>query len=823
MEKEKTKEVEKERWKEGEPQKIVDGSRNIVWLSEIGKKDIAIAGGKGANLAEMYNVEMPVPPAFIITAQAYANFLRESGKKEKILEIVNSIDLENTAELNAKAKEIQELIVNAEMPQALAKEIVEAYSNLNVDKATLEEASADVLRIITASKEPCFVAVRSSATTEDLAVASFAGQQETYLNIKGNKDLLKAIKKCWASLFTARAVYYRTRKGFSHETSYIAVVVQKMINSEKSGVTFTINPLTNVKDEIVIEAVFGLGEGIVSGAIEPDNYIINKKTLKLKKKRIGKKKISFLRDSRGETVKKELPEDVQIQQVLDSYEIKSLANHSVKIEEHYKWPQDIEWAIEGGKIYIVQSRPVTTIEKEVKKVELKEEAKVLLSGLAASSGIASGVVKIIHTISDLPKIRKGDVLVTRMTSPDMVVTMQKAIAIVTNEGGLTAHAAIISREVGLPCVVGTRTATEVLKDGQIITVDGANGKIYEGSIVAEKAEEKIEKVEAKVAEAETAAKAVAAEAEVEKVEEEKPVMPLKVVPPLGPEAEVKVKPLVKVNCDLPDVAERAAATNADGVGLVRIEFIIAKAGVHPTEYIRKNQQDKYIEILVEGIEKIAKAFKDKPVWVRTSDIRTDEYRSLEGADKEPHEDNPMIGWHGIRRGIDEPEILKAEFKAIKLLHEKGYKNVGIMIPFVINLDELKKAKEIMHSIEFEPCKEVDFGVMIETPASCGIIEELCKEKINFISFGTNDLTQLTLGIDRNNEKLARIYDEMHPAVLEQLAKVIQVCRKYNVKTSICGQAGSRPEMARFLAKQGISSLSANIDAVQLIRETLKKI
>jgi pyruvate,water dikinase len=280
------------------------------------------------------------------------------------------------------------------------------------------------------------------------------------------------------------------------------------------------------------------------------------------------------------------------------------------------------------------------------------------------------------------------------------------------------------------------------------------------------------------------------------------------------------KLLIKVNCDLPDVAERAAATGADGVGLVRLEFIIAQGGVHPSEYIRKGQQDKYSELLANGIEKIANAFENKPIWVRTSDIRTDEYRNLEGAGQEPQEDNPMLGWHGIRRGLSEPEILKAEFKAIKILHERGHKNVGIMIPFLISVDELKKAKQCCRETGLEPHKDVEFGIMIETPASCMIIEDLCKEGIDFISFGTNDLTQTTLGVDRNNERLAYLYNEMHPGVLSLIEMVLSICKMYGVRASICGQAGSRPEMAKFLVKKGISSISANIDAVQLIREAV---
>ncbi|MEM4215377.1 MAG: phosphoenolpyruvate synthase [Candidatus Pacearchaeota archaeon] len=788
---------------------MVDDSRNIVWLSEITKKDVAIAGGKGANLAEMYNAGFPVPPAFIVTAQAFVTFLRESGLKEKILSIVNKIDLENTSELEAKAKEIQQMIIKEKMPETLADEILEAYSCLSLDKEIISDIK-NPLDLVEVKGEDVFVAVRSSATTEDLSTASFAGQQETFLNIKGKEALLEAVQKCWASLFTARAIYYRAKKGFSHETSYIAVVVQRMVNSDKSGVMFTINPLTNNKNEIVIESVFGLGEGIVSGTIEPDSYVIDKKNLEVIKKRLGLKKLRFVKDETGKTVKEELPEELQKKEVLESSEIKSLANYGIDIEEHYKWPQDIEWAIEGNKIYIVQSRPVTTVEKETKKVEL--QGKVLIEGLGASAGVASGVVKIIRDLKDLHKIKEGDILVTRMTNPDMVVTMQKAKAIVTDEGGLTAHAAIVSREIGLPCVVGTKKATQVLVEGSIVTVDGTNGKIYEGVVEIK-----------------------------EKEKEEKPIKPTPpalakmLIPPEVREAfelarkrkegieggEEKI--LVKVNCDLPEVAEKAAATGADGVGLVRIEFIIAKGGIHPAEYIRRGKSEEYSKMLADGIEKIARAFQGKSVWVRTSDIRTDEYRNLKGSEQEPKEDNPMLGWHGIRRGLDEPEILKAEFRAIKLLHDRGYKNVGVMIPFVIRTEEIKKAKELCREVGLEPGEDVEFGVMIETPASCMIIEELCREGIDFISFGTNDLTQLTLGIDRNNERLARLYDEMHPGVLRLLEMVITVCKNYGVKTSICGQAGSRPDMAKFLAKKGINSISANIDSVALIREAIREI
>ena len=741
--------------------------KEVVWLNEISKEDIAIAGGKGANLAEMYNAGFPVPPAFIVTAYAYEKFLEYNELKDKIKEMLSNFDYENTAELEERAKKVRELILNASIPDDLQQEIIEAYEVLSSNESNL------------LSSEPCFVAVRSSATAEDLKTASFAGQQETFLNVKGNTTLLEAIKKCWASLFTARATYYRHKKGFSHEKTLIAVIVQKMINSEKSGVMFTINPINNDKSKIVIEAVFGLGEGIVSGAIEPDYYLVDKESLALIEKKIGLKKIEFTRDASGKNIKKELPEEKQREQVLEVYEIKKLAEYGKKLEEHYNWPQDVEWAIEGGHIYIVQTRAVTTVEKEIKEQQL--EAEPLLKGLGASPGIASGKVKIIHSIDELSKIEKGDILVTKMTNPDMVPVMMKSNAIVTDEGGLTCHAAIVSRELGIPAVVGTRNATQVLKDNMLVTVDGKNGFVYEGNLLGQLKEEKIEHV------------------------------------------EVKTKVKVKVNCDLPMAAERASRYDPDGIGLVRIEFMIVNGGIHPAQYIREGRVDDYTALLVKNLEEIAKYFKDKPIWVRTSDLRTDEYRNLKGGNLEPIESDPMIGWHGIRRALDEPEILKAEFKAIKILHEKGYKNIGVMLPFLINVDELKKAKEIMREIGLEPVKDVAFGVMIETPASCWIIEDLCKEGISFISFGTNDLTQLTLGIDRNNERIAKLFNEMHPAVLGEIKMVIDTCKRYGVETSICGQAASKPEMAEWLIRHGIDSLSVNIDAIEEIRQLVARI
>lgn len=754
----------------------------VAWFKDLSKDSIDIAGGKGANLGEMWNAQFPIPPGFMVTAPTYKEFIEKTQIKDKILDLLKDLNVDETEQLQKTAKKIQELISTTPVPKEIKEGITEAYGLLGVDqKAKVEE-------VMKGKQE--LVAVRSSATAEDLPQASFAGQQATFLNIKGNEELLEAVRNCWASLFTARAIYYREKNDFPHDKVFIAVVVQKMVNSDSSGVMFTINPATNDENEIVIEAALGLGEAVVSGAVNPDLYIVDKKELKIKNIEVKEQQIKIIRDPEtGKTVEKKLSPEEEKQQVLNDKQILELARIGKKIEDHYGKPQDIEWAVEKGKIYIVQARAVTTFKpkKEEKTVTEEKTGKILVKGETASGGVASGPVRIILSAQELNKIQKGDIMVTTMTNPDMVPAMQKAAAIVTDEGGLTSHAAIVSREMGAPCIVGTEIGTKVLKDGQTVTVNATQGLVYEGEQAAAK---------------------------------EKPQAPS--APQAAAGGKIVTATDIKVIMDLPDTAAEVAQLDPDGVGLVRLEIMISQGGVHPAEFIRQDKDEDYIKLLMDGIGKIAQAFKGKPVWVRNSDMRTDEYRNLKGGDQEPEETDPMIGWHAIRRLLDEPRILKAEFTAIKRLHEQGLKNVGVMLPFVIRTQEVKKAKELMREVGLEPQQDIEFGVMIETPASCWVIEDICKEGIDFISFGTNDLTQLTLGIDRNNQRLQDRFDEMHPGVLGEMAKVIKTCQKFDVKTSICGQAGSRPEMAEFLVHQGINSISANRDAVQKIRETVAK-
>ncbi len=742
---------------------------NITWFEDLDKDDVAIAGGKGANLGELVRAGLPVPPGFVVTAQAYAKFMEESGLAKRISAVLSATDVDNNDELTKASREIREMIISTPVPETLAKEILESYRELSRR----------------AGKDEEFVAVRSSATAEDLPGASFAGQQETFLNVKG-EEVVDYVRRCWSSLFTPRAIFYREKKGFAHERVAIAVVVQKMVNADKAGVMFSVHPATGERDKIVIEAAFGLGEGVVSGAVTPDHYVIDKASNRLLHKEVAVKEIMFTKDEKtGRTIKVKLPPERAGEQVLNEQELAELAELGKKVEEHFGTPQDIEWAYEAGKLYLLQSRPITVLyEKEDREEESAGEAReVLVKGLAASPGMGSGRVKVIFSVKELDKIKEGDVLVTTMTNPDMVPAMKRASAIVTDEGGMTCHAAIVSRELGIPCVVGTGNATEVLSDGMEVTVDGTRGVVYRG--ISRMKEERRQEVTAAAA------------------------------------PKIVTATEIKVNISIPEVAPRVAPI-ADGVGLLRVEHLILGIGKHPMKFIREGKEEELVEKIAEGVRKVAQPFFPKPVWYRTLDAPTDEFRGLEGGEDEPVEHNPMLGWRGVRRALDQPELLTVEFRAIKKLVDEGYTNIGVMIPLVQHPEELRRAKEIAREVGIEPHRDVKFGIMVEIPAAALIIEEFLREGVDFISFGTNDLTQYTLAVDRNNERVAKLYTEKHPAVMKLIEMVIKECRRHGVETSICGQAGSDPEVASRLVEFGISSISANPDAVQSIREMVAR-
>jgi len=736
---------------------------DTVWIKDVGKKDIGIAGGKGANLGEMINKGLPVPPGFIITAKAFRNFLKESGIEKKLFDIL-MIDIDDDAQLKDAEKKAKQLIFNTKIPENIKKEILDKYRTL------CNEEGGEV-----------FVAVRSSATAEDLPDASFAGQQDTFLNIKGEEQLIDAVKKCWASLYGARAIFYRVKKNFDHEKVNIAVVVQKMVNAEKAGVMFTSHPSSG-ENVAIIESIWGLGEAVVSGMVSPDNFVIDKETYRIIDKKISEKTKMCIKDPKtGDTIYIDVPQDKRNAESLTDDEIKELVNLGNKIERIYRFPQDVEWAIENGKIFILQSRAITTINNNnIVKEGISKEP--ILIGTGASPGIVSGRVVIINSIKDLNKVEKGDIMVAKMTSPDMVPAMERASGIVTDEGGMTCHAAIVSRELGTPCIVGSKKATKVLKNGDTITIDGAKGTIYKGRIDT-KTETKEEVV-------------------------------------------IKNKPIitateVKVNISIPSAAERAAKTGADGVGLLRIEHMVLTLPMHPQKYIDEGRSEEYVDELVKGIKTVADAFYPKPVWVRTIDAPTDEFRAMPGGEGEPIEANPMLGWRGIRRDLTIKEHFRLEMRAFKKLFNMGYDNVGIMLPLIQHPYEIREAKQMMID-EGIDLNKVEWGIMVETPAAAILIEDIIKEGIDYISFGTNDLIQYTLAIDRNNENVSYMYDEEHPAVLKLIKYVIDKCNEAGVKTSVCGQAGSNPKIVEKLVEYGIKSVSSNIDGVADVREAVAR-
>lgn len=739
----------------------------VVWLEEVGKEDIAIVGGKGASLGEMIHAELPVPPGFAVTAQAFRRFIDENSIAETLFGSLE-VDVDNADILRDAEKTAKKIIFTASIPADIEKSIKSKYREL------CKREGGEV-----------FVAVRSSATAEDLPDASFAGQQDTFLNIKGEANVVEAVKKCWASLYGARAIYYRVKQGFDHKKVNLCAVVQMMVDAEKAGVLFSSHPSTG-EPLTIIEGAWGLGESVVSGSVSPDYYVIDNRNKKIIERKIATKNIMHIRDPKtGKTVEIPPPDDKKNAKVLDDNEIRKLVELGEIVEELYGIPQDVEWAIKGHEIFMLQSRPITTIKKK-KDTKEKVATSAILEGLGASPGMAYGEAKFVADATDLGKVKDGDILVAVMTTPDMVPAMKRAGAIVTDEGGMTCHAAIVSRELGCPAVVGTRKATKLLTDGMKITVDGEKGLVFEGK------------------------KEVAA------------------APAAQPHASVsfaRSKPItateVKVNVSIPEATARAVETQADGVGLLRIEHMILGLPKHPKQYIKEGKADEYVNELVSRIQTVVDAFYPKPVWVRTLDAPTDEFRAMEGGEGEPIEPNPMLGFRGIRRDLIDTEHFELEVRAFKELIKRGFTNMGIMIPLVQHPSEFRRAKEFMREkgIDFN---KTEIGIMVEIPAAALIIDQFIAEGLDFVSFGTNDLTQYTLAVDRNNEHVAHLYNELHPAIMKLIEHVIIECNKAGVKTSICGQAGSNPKVAKRLVELGITSISANIDAVEAVRDMVAR-
>lgn len=739
----------------------------VIDFKDIDKDSLELVGGKGANLGEMTKAGFPVPGGFAVTVPAYDLFLKENDISTKIYEILSVTDVEDPAQLESASRKIQKIVNTAKFPDQVFKDLVKSYRKMS---GTFSKA---------------LVAVRSSATAEDLPGMSFAGQQATFLNIKGEANLQVAVRECWASLFTPRAIYYRVQNKIKHEKVGISVIVQKMVQSEVSGIMFSIDPVTNRKDRIIIDAVWGLGEMIVQGSYIPDHYVVQKDTFSILSKEVNDQKMQYVKNGQ-ETKEIAVPKKLQDKVKLTDDQIVTLGKISQKLQDHYYFPQDSEWALEKGKLYIVQTRPITTIDKttivnnEAKSAVVQETAPIL-KGISASPGIGSGIVKILKSPKEIDKIKTGDVLVAPMTSPDYVPAMKKASAIVTNEGGMTSHAAIVSREMGIPCVVGTKTGTKTLNEGDIVTVNGSTGEIYMGGMSKESKSKVLEAKNEKTKSYKTATK-------------------------------------LYVNLAEPDRAKEVSKMDVDGIGLLRAEFMIADIGIHPKEAIKRHVQGQFVDKMVKKLTEFCESFYPRQVVYRATDFKTNEYRSLEGGKHwEPVESNPMLGFRGAFRYISDPEVFNLELQAIKEARKK-YPNLQIMIPFVRSPEELRRVRRIVHSAGLFEDPHFKFWMMVELPVNIIMLEEFIKVGIDGISIGSNDLTMLIQGTDRDNSTVATEFNEMSPEVIWAIKKAIKTCNKHGITSSICGQAASTyNDMIEILVNAGITSISVNPDAVTRVR------
>ena len=775
---------------------MMDARENayVLWFDGLRRADVGLVGGKSSSLGELTSsVDVPVPYGYATTANAYRYFMEKTGQNKKIHKMLQELqDVEDSVELHEVCTKIRESICSATMPEDLAEQIGKAY----------EELAEKV-----GEKNP-FVAVRSSATAEDLPDASFAGQQDTYLNVTGRDMVIRKVKECYASTFTDRAVYYRAKKNFDHENVALSAAVQMMADAKAAGVMFTVNLATGADDSIMIEGSWGLGEYIVQGTVTPDNFVVDKDSLTITSRRINEKSIELIRKEGGDVEERKVEPERAKAQVISDEQIAQLADYAKRIEKHYGCYMDMEWAVDHkDRLWILQARPETVWSKKNKEKKSEEETvmttdhNVLVKGLPASPGMAAGKCHVITDPKDIETFKEGEVLVTTMTSPDWVPAMKKAVAIVTDAGGMTCHASIVSRELGIPCVVGTKSrsveATGVLKTGQDITIDARNGIIYDG-IVADLVKKGTPAAQA----AGTAA--VAAE----------------YFPPTGTR--------ILMNLGDPDLADKYASLPCDGIGLMREEFIWTTfIHEHPLYLIETGRPEKVVDMLAEGISKVCRALAPRPVVLRFSDFKSGEYRNLKGGDKyEPEEPADLLGWRGASRYYDPKytDAFRLELKAVRKVREEyGLKNLNCMIPFCRTVDEAEKVTAIMREEGLERGPDFKLLLMAEIPANI-LLADRFNKFVDGYSIGSNDLTMLILGCDRNNDTVASLFDERNLAIKRAIRHLIKVAHRDGKTVSICGQAPSvYPDFTEFLVKSGIDYVSVNPDMVKSTRLNVARI
>ena len=768
---------------------------NVLWFNELHREDVNLVGGKSSSLGEMTSsMDVPVPYGFATTARAYRYFMHKTKLNDKVNDLLESIkDYENSDELHKTCEQIRNLIVEAQMPDDLANDIKQAYSDLAKKMG----------------QEDPFVAIRSSATAEDLPNASFAGQQESYLNIKGAADVVNRVQQCYASLFTDRATYYRHKQHFPHEKVALSAAIQMMVFSKASGIMFSVNVAKGDGSKIMVDAIYGLGEYIVLGKVTPDHFVIDKQSMKIVEKDILKQTVELVRVADGGTEEQTVPTELQEQAALTDSQVIELAGYAKEIERHYGCYMDMEYALDTNtnRLWIVQARPETVWSQRKKNkdnaidgssnVVTEADAEIAVRGLAASPGVASGVVHVIDNPKDIDQFKQGEVLVTVMTSPDWVPAMKKAVAIITNNGGMTCHAAIISREMQIPCIVGTRSkntvATEVLKTGDVVTVDAKNGVVYRGEVTS--------MLKKATPETTTTGQVVAAES-------------------FAPTATG-----VMMNLGDPGLVDRYASLPADGIGLMREEFIwTSYIHEHPLYLIENGQADKVVNMLAEGIAKVVRAMAPRPVVLRFSDFKSSEYRNLKGGEKyEPHESADLLGWRGASRYYDPKYIdaFKLELATVKKVrNEFGLKNLNVMIPFVRTVTEAQKVTAIMRDEGLVRSADFKVYMMAEIPSNI-ILADQFNQFVDGYSIGSNDLAMLILGCDRNNDTVASLFDERDLAVKRAIRHLIVTAHKDGKTVSICGQAPSEyPEFTNFLIQSGIDYVSVNPD---MVKETKRNV
>ncbi|MGX9791156.1 phosphoenolpyruvate synthase [Mycobacterium sp. MMS18-G62] len=734
-------------------------------ISSLRISDAEEAGGKGANMGEMVAAKLPVPPGFVLLRDCFRDSMRAGGVDADLSALHREAvaDVADTTHLTERCERLQGLVQKAGVADSVRDSVLEAYRALGADAV---------------------VAVRSSATGEDGRDASFAGMNATFTNISGEDGLIDAVLRCWMSLFSPRVITYRASRDFTGDPA-MAVVVQKMINSEKAGVAFTADPSNGAEDRVVIEGAFGLGEVVVSGEVEPDTYIVSKETLEVLDIRIGHKAFKIVRGPDGNDKVVDLDDTQADARVLDDAELKRIAELAIATERHNGNPQDTEWATSDGQTYLVQARPITTLRHTT--APSSEKHAVLARGLAAAPGIASGKVRVLETPADGERLLEGEILVAQMTNPDWLPTIRRAAALVTDSGGMTCHAAIVARELGVPCIVGTRTGTRDLHDGTTVTVDGAHGRVLAGRVEA---------------------------------------APTVTVSERGAPAEPQIEVTatkIYVNLAMPESAEAVAAQPVDGVGLLRAEFMLTEAlgGRHPRDLMAHGEQSALVDGMVASVGRIAAAFAPRPVVYRATDFRTNEFRGLKGGDAyEPVEHNPMIGYRGCYRYVKEPDLFALELQALAQVREQS-PNVHVMIPFVRTRWELEECLSLIDASPLGRQRGLHRWVMAEVPSVVHWLPEYIGMGIDGVSIGSNDLTQLVLGVDRDSDICAELFDESDPAVLDAIGQIIGTARKFGITSSLCGQAPStKPAFAEHLVRMGITSVSVNPDAVNAARRTI---